>query len=284
MARWTSFLGSSKAVSAVGAGAATTTISFSGNDLPSAGVIAYHFVMTANQFSLLNRIRVKADARQIYDVSRTHFRKWVERFSQNGLATPDAYTRFTVPFNLMDIVDDDLADICQFPRGTVPTVELVFGGQILGTNVGPVVAGNVFAGWTQTDAAPQFFPQLVGQVMNIPASSTNATYSINTMGAIRGAVVDTTGLSRLKLELNGFSYHQLTGALYQGVATGDMTLASQDLEDGANSSGGVTITSQAGLRIPMIAASGGGSRVELDTGTTWSTGCELTTWSINNQN
>jgi hypothetical protein len=63
-----------------------------------------------------------------------------------------------------------------------------------------------------------------------------------------------------------------------------MTLASQDLEDGAGSSGGVTVSTQVGLRIPMISASAGASRIELDTGSGWNAGCELTTWSINNQN
>ena len=130
-----------------------------------------------------------------------------------------------------------------------------------------------------------FDPTLIGQQMNIAASAVNATFPINSQGAVRGMMVDTTGLSRFKAELNGFQYHQLTGAAYLGTATGDMVLESQALEDGAGTSGGATITTAAGLRIPMVVASQGSSRVELDTGSSWvGTANELTLWAVNNQN
>jgi hypothetical protein len=277
MGRFTSFLGSGKSVAATTA----QVITFTGNDLPSAGVVAYHFVTAqssgATDVADITRIRVKADNRLIYDVGLTHFRKWQERFSTVGYALPTALTRWTIPFNLFDIVDDDLADTCQFPRGTVPTVEITLGAGS--------AAGSIYAGWTQTDAQPVFYPTLIGQQMNIAASAVNATFPINSQGAVRGMMVDTTGLSRFKAELNGFQYHQLTGAQYLGTATGDMVLESQALEDGAGTSGGVTITTAAGLRIPMVVASQGSSRVELDTGSSWvGTANELTLWAVNNQN
>lgn len=273
MARWTSFLGSGKTL------AASSVTSFTGNDLPSAGVVAFHFVMngSGNTLANISRVRVKADSRLIVDISQAHLRKWLERFSQNGFALPTTYARFTLPFNLMDIVDDDLADICQFPRGAVPTVEITTGAS--------AGAGTVYAGWTQTDQAPEFYSTLIGSAMNIGASITNANYPIASQEAIRGVVLDTTGLKRLKLELNGFAYHQLTGVDYQAsVTTGDMTLAASDVEDGAGSSGGVTITSQAALRVPMIQASSGASRLEMDTASGWSAANELTLWGIGNQN
>lgn len=277
MGRFTSFLGSGKSVTATTA----QVITFTGNDLPSAGVVAYHFVTTATSGATdvadITRIRVKADNRLIFDVGQTHFRKWQERFSTVGYALPTALTRWTIPFNLFDIVDDDLADTCQFPRGTVPTVEIT-----LGTGS---AAGSIYAGWTQTDAQPVFYPTLIGQQMNIAASATNATFPINSQGAVRGMVLDATGLNRFKAELNGFQYHQLLGAQYLGNTTGDMVLESQALEDGAGTSGGVTITAAAGLRIPMVVASQGSSRVELDTGSSWAgTANELTLWAVNNQN
>lgn len=275
MGRFTSFLGSGKTIDATTA----QVLTFTGNDLPSAGVVAYHFVMTtaANTVADLTRIRVKADNRLIYDVNLTHFRKWQERFSSVGYALDTTLQRFTIPFNLFDIVDDDLADVCQFPRGTVPTVEITTGNA--------TGAGKIFAGWTQTDAQPVFYPTLIGQQMNVAASATNAGFPINSQGAIRGMVVDTTGLSRFKAELNGFQYHQLTGPQYLGTTTGDMVLESQALEDGAGTSGGVTITAAAGLRIPMVVASQGSSRIEIDTGSSWGGNSnELTLWAINNQN
>lgn len=285
MARWTSFLGSGKAVT----GSTAQVVTFTGNDLPSAGVIAYHFAWqgSGNDNTDITRIRVKADNRQIFDVGYKHYAKWLERFSQNGFAPATSLQRFSIWFNLLDIVDDDLADVCQFPRGAVPTVEITTGSSTVG--------GTIYAGWTQTDQAPQFYSQLIGQQMNIAASATNATFPISTTGAIRGAILDTTALGRAKMELNGFTYHQLIGPNYLGQSNlGDMSLAASDVEDGAGSTGGVTITQQVGLRVPMIVASSGASRVELDTGSGWAsanssglgtaTANELTLWTVHNQN
>ena len=275
MGRFTSFLGSPKTVAATTA----QVLTFTGNDLPSAGVVAFHLVFTGsgNDVVDIDRIRVKADNKLIYDVNLLHLRKWQERFSTVGYALPTNVSRLTIPFNLFDIVDDDLADVCQFPRGTVPTVEVV--------TLNTTVAGNCYAGWTQTDAQPVFYPTLIGQQMNIAASATNATFPINYQGAIRGMVTNTAGLKRFRAEINGFQYQHLPGIQYLGTATGDMLLESNSLEDGAGSSGGVTITTAAGLRIPMVVASQGSSRIELDTDSGWGgTGNELTVWAINNQN
>lgn len=278
MGRWTSFLGSSKGL------AASSVTTFTGNDLPSAGVVAFHFAMkpSGNIVSDIDRIRVKADNRLLYDVRLSHFQKWQERFSTVGYALPGSLQRFTIPFNLFDIVDDDLADTCQFPRGTVPTVEIT-------TNAG-AVAGDIYVGWTQTDAQPVFYPTLLGQSMNIAPGVKNATFPINERGAIRGAILDTVGVDRFKMELNGFTYHQLAGNQYGGaVAFGDMLLESQSLEDGAGTSGRVTIDAQVGLRVPMIVASQGASRVEMDTVTGGATPWvgvtnEITLWAVHNQN
>ena len=287
MARWTSFLGSGKPVTA----STAQVLTFTGNDLPSAGVVAYHFVWqgttAGNANADITRIRVKADNRQIFDVCYPHYAKWLERFSQNGVAPATNALRFSLWFNLLDIVDDDLADVCQFPRGAVPTVEITTGSN--------TVAGNVYAGWTQTDQAPQFYSQLIGQQMNIAASATNANFPISTTGAIRGAILDTTSLGRVKMELNGFTYHQLIGTGYLGQNfLGDMSLAASDVEDGAGTSGQVTISNQVGLRVPMIVASSGASRLEIDTGSGWAsanssgagtaTANEVTLWTVHNQN
>lgn len=301
MGRFTNFLGSGKtydAASPTSTNYASQVVTFTGNDLPSAGVVAYHFGMTADTFNIVNRIRVKADNRLIYDVGPAHFRKWAERFSSVGYTMPTDLLRFSIPFNLFDIVDDDLADVCQFPRGTVPTVELTLQCRG-GSTPASITGGKIYAGWTQTDAQPVFYPTLIGQQMNIAASATNATFPISERGAIRGMIVDTTGLGRFKCELNGFQYVHAFSAAYLGATCGDGLLESQSLEDGAGKNGGVTIATQAGFRIPMVVASQGSSRVELDTYGGWAAGAssgggnvqaanatanELTVWAVSNQN
>jgi len=288
MGRFTNFLGSGKPITA----STVQTLTFTGNDLPSAGVVAFHIVTqsantsgaTATPMSAISRIRVKADNRLIFDVSGDHFRKWQERFSSVGYAFKTDGNRLTIPFNLFDIVDDDLADVCQFPRGTVPTVEL--------TTTTSATTGFVYAGWTQTDAQPVFYPTLLGQALGISSNVVNATFPINERGAMRGVVLDTLGLRRAKLTLNGFDYHQVTGSAYSNAQygiTGDLSVETQALEDGSGNSGSAVITSQVGLRVPMVLANTGTSRIELDTsnatGMVWAgVGNEITTWAVHNQN
>jgi hypothetical protein len=246
------------------------TISFTGNDLPSTGVVAFHFATTGGANSLANLIanglRVKADGQTIYDADLTAFRKWNERFSQANYAAATAATRVSIWFNFQDIIDDDLADTCQFPPGTVPTVEFL-------TNAS-AVTGFVFAGWTQSDVEQHFTPYLLQQANNIGASQRQARFPINTPGnaAIRGLIIPTTGLGTLRLELNGFPYINNSSALYQGTATGDMLLELDSSEDGT------TITTHAAVRVPMIVPATGISQLILDTEAGWAAANAVTLW------
>jgi hypothetical protein len=270
--RFKNFNGAGKAVSNLVA----QTLSFTGNDLPSTGVVAYHFATTgaANTFAnIVTRLRVKSDGQTIYDVDPTHFRKWSERFTQSNFSPATAATRWSIWFNFTDIVDDDLADTCQFPPGTVPTVEFV-------TNAS-AVTGSIFAGWTQTDVEPHFTPYLYGQAMNIALSAKQAQFPIQTPGnaAVRGLISVGTGLGTLRAELNQFVYVQTSSALYQNVATGDMALEMESIEDGNNGAGVPAIATHFAQRIPMIVPAAGSSRVLLDTESTWAGATnELTLW------
>jgi hypothetical protein len=247
------------------------TLSFTGNDLPSTGVCAFHFGTSggaANSIAncMANGMRVKADGQTIYDLDVTAFRKWNERFSQANYTPATTAIRWTIWFNFQDIIDDDLADTCQFPPGTVPTVEFL-------TNA-TVVTGNIFAGWTQCDIEQHFTPLLLSQANNIGAVQRQSQFPVNTPGnaAIRGLVIPTTGLGTLKMELNGFPYINVTSALYQGSATGDVLLELDSNEDPG------TITTHVGKRVPMIVPRQGLSRLILDTEAGWTAANAVTLW------
>jgi hypothetical protein len=269
--RWHAENMSAKAVSNLVA----QTISFTGNDLPSTGVVAFHFCTTgaANTLAniLANGFRVKADGQTIYDTDVTALRKWMERFTQGNYAPATTATRWSLWFNFSDIVDDDLADTCQFPPGTIPTVEFL-------TNAS-AVTGSVFGGWTQCDVEQHFTPYLLQQANNIGATQKQAQFPINTPGnaAIRGLILPTTGLGTLRLELNSYPYINNTSALYQNVATGDMLQELDAIEDGSTS-GAPTITTHAAIRVPMIVPSQGLSRLVLDTESTWTAANAITLW------
>lgn len=269
--RRTNFNGASKAITTD----ALQVLQFSGNDLPSRGVVAFHFRSHGTDSTLADlctRFRVKADSLIIADVDITHYRKLCERFWQSNTPNETTGQVLTISFNLPDIVDDDLADVCQFPEGTTPTVEIT-----TTATVGGATAASIVAGWTQTDQRAQFYPRIIGTPMNIAASQRNARFPISEPGMLRGLVVPTAGIDEFVARINGADVHRLPGLRFGGTAAdgGDMLLASQ------NGEGVDTITSHAALRLPMVPAASGVSEIVLTTAATWpGVTAELTTWAI----
>jgi hypothetical protein len=271
--RYSNFNGAGKTIAA---GTGNGTLSFTGNDLPSTGVVAYHFATsgtTANTILLLfggagARMRVKADGQTIFDLDQTHYRKWLERFSQANYSPATSAVRFSIWFNFLDIVDDNMADTCQFPGGTVPTVEFDTVGSTM-------FAGALTAGWTQTTQDAHYTPYLYQQALNIGASAIQAQFPITVPGSagVRGIVIPTTNIKTFRFELNQYCYVQAPGALYTtATSQGDMFLEMEQIEDGT------TITTHTAHRIPMIQPAGGISRALLDTGASWAVTDALTMW------
>lgn len=266
MSRFKSFNGAAKAITVT----AAQVVQFTGNDLPSQGVVAFHFTTSGanNTFAnICTRVRVKADNVLITDVGPTHLRKWGERFTQANYAPATTAVRWSLWFNMSDIVDDDLADKCQFPRGTVPTVEFT-------TNAN-TSAGFIIAEWTQSDVPAEFYPRLIGQPMNIPASQVQQRFPLSDPSMLRGIIHESTGVDRWQLRLNGFDWEQLAGPQYNGLTAGDGILETEQIEDGT------TITGTSARRLPMVPASSGSSEVILSTGAGWGgVGNEVTLWGI----
>jgi hypothetical protein len=182
------------------------TITFTGTDMPSSGVVAYHIYFTggaANQLGNLTRCRVKANSQTIYDFNpATHFRTFIERISRANYAPASTVVRFTIPFYLPDAKGDDRY-VSQFPRNAIPTIELV-------TNAS-FITGTALVGWQRTDMKPALFPKLLGITLNAAASLTNYTYPISTDGEVRGFSINTTGLNRAKLVLDDVVRWQYDG-------------------------------------------------------------------------
>jgi len=229
--------------------AASTTVTFTSSDVPSSGVVAYHFGMTGagNTFNAIDRIRVKANGIVFYDITSALYRSFIERWTNgqtrypanqviNNLSaagTPVDWRRFTVPFCMLDYEKHEEADVVQFPVGSNVTIEIVFNA-----NAG---AGSMFCAWTETDVHPRAYPKLYSSQMNIAASNTNARYPFSEDGVIRGFGVETTGLGRARLVANGRQiYHA------QGQPANSTTVTEDDL---------VLETEQVfGLPTPAVAA------------------------------
>lgn len=211
--------------------AASTTVTFTSSKLPASGVVAYHFGMTGagNTWNAIDRIRVKANGVPFYDIASGQFRAYVQRFTNgrmtypanaaiNNLSaagTPVDWRRFTIPFCFLDREKSEEADVCQFPVGAQPTVEIVFNAN--------AVAGSIYASWTETDVTPRCWPKLYSSQMNIAASNVNGRYPFSEDGIVRGFGLETTGLGRARFVLNGRQiYHNQGQPASSATVTEDM--------------------------------------------------------------
>lgn len=225
--------------------AASTTVTFTSAKVPGANVVAYHFGMTGagNTFNAIDRIRVLANGVPFYDISAAMYRAWIQRFTRGRVHYPANtaianlaavagtavdWRRFTIPFYFLDREKSEEADVCQFPVGALPTIQIVFNAN--------AVAGSIFASWTQTDVPPLAWPKLYGNQMNIAASNVNGRYPFSEDGIIRGLGLETTGLGRLRVSLNGRQvYHNQGQPATSATVTEDMmTLESEMLDGGAS--------------------------------------------------
>jgi hypothetical protein len=218
--RKTSFNGSAKPVLVTTA----QTITFTGSDVEGDGVIAYHFVEQAagNILSDIDRIRVKASGVTIYDVTMNQLRAMCEGLSPANLAPATTRQSFSIPFCLLDEFGEDRQDVCQFPRGASPTIEIVF-------NTGSA-AGGLYCGWTKSSVTPQYYPRFLSSSTNLTASTAATNWRVNVAdpGNVYGFTSFTTGLARLRLLLSGEEALNVQGAA-AATGVGDMFLESQSL-------------------------------------------------------
>lgn len=224
--------------------AASTTVTFTSAKVPSSGVVMYHFGMTGagNTWNAIDRVRVKADGVPFVDVSSGLFRAYIQRFTNgkrtypangaiNNLSTAGAavdWRRFTIPLCFIDREKSEEADVCQFPVGALPTIEIVFNAN--------AVAGSIYASWTETDVEPRCYPKLYSNQMNIAASNVNGRYPFSEEGIIRGFGVETTGLGRFRAVLNGKQiYHNQGQPASSATVTEDMMFLESEFLDGGKS-------------------------------------------------
>lgn len=248
--RFTDFNGGAKVT------AASTTVVFTGTDIPADGVVAYHVELTGAgmTFGDITRFRVKSGGQTIYDLDNAHFIAMVERWSPDNRLLAAANTRFTIPFWLPGIAAEDAADLCQMPRGAAPTVELVIGAG--------GAAGTAVIGWTRSTVTPKYFPTALGQTLNWAVGpALSQRYPIFEPGIIAGVSINTTGLTRLKVVQGGVQRFQMDSTLmieaqswYNALAQANpilLDLAGPDFLSG-------------GLNAPA-----GNSYLEGDTDATW---------------
>lgn len=200
MARFLDFNQSTKVT------AASSTVTFTATDIPGDGVVAYLLDFTGAGMTIgdLSRIRIKAGGNQIWDVDFAHFAAWFERYSFSNRLPVAADTRMTLPLWLPGYQDENVADQCQFPRGAAPSIELVIGAG--------GAAGTVTASWIRSTVAPKWFPAFLGNTLNWAASTNNNRYPLTEPGTVKALGLNTTGVTRARLELGGVKRFEASSA------------------------------------------------------------------------
>jgi hypothetical protein len=275
MARRYSYNGATKAIALTTA----QSIVFTASDIASERVVAYHFAMQAanNDLGAITRIRMMANGVQIVNVTPAQLRAYMQAFSVGAaLKPPTAQQVLTVPLCLLDAPTPEMQDICQFPARSEVQIEI--------TTDNSTAAGYIICGWTETDQAPELYPRLLAQSMNIPASTVNQRFNFQSNGPIRGLCLPTAGLDRARFVLGGQEYLLLPGAAYLGNANqGDMLLESQSLYGNGVSSAGTPLTDPVFVRLTGgVPAPVQSSFVELVTQAGWAgVGAELVQYDVN---
>lgn len=266
--------------------AASTTIQFTSSDVPSNGIVAYHFGMTGagNTLANISRIRAKANGTTFYDLTPNQLRAWIQRFSQAcisypanlsldpiiGAGTASDFRRFTLPFFDPSQPTEDAADVYQFPRNSQVTIEIQFGAG--------AAAGTVFCGWTETSQTAMAYPKLLSSQMNIGASLATGKYPFTEDGIVKGVGLNTLGNGRTKVVVDGIQVFHMQGqAANSATVTADsMILESQQMANGmpaeAAATAGVpnTVFDPTFLKLPQPrTAPPGRSFIELTTTAAW---------------
>lgn len=189
--------------------AATTTVTFTPQDLPTRGIVALHFLFTGAgmTFGDLSRIRVKVGGATLWDVSGTHLIQFIARFSRGRVVPAAGDTTFTLPFYLPDQENEDAADVSQLPAGPT-TVELVIGAG--------GAAGTVQVAYTLSTVAPQVYPVLLESNLNIAASASGAGYPLDEVGVVQAIGINSVGLTRLQVILSGHKRVEIEGTALLG--------------------------------------------------------------------
>lgn len=247
------YYGTARAVPASG------TVTWSGDDIPSAGgLAALVFSASAAGGGLaaanVNLIRVKADGELVCDLAWDELIAFHEAWGPHGTNLGAVPQRYYLPFHLPDAPTDEAADVCGFPFGAKCTVELFTGAS---------GAGNIKLGWLKASRRPQVQPRLLGSAANIGASQTSRQYAlpVSRGDTLRALAINNTGLTRMQMFLRGQMVVNVTGA---GDSEGAL-LTAAGLWDGA-----ITNVNPVWTRLPInVPASSDDAYLQVDTGATW---------------
>lgn len=229
--------------------AATTT--FNASEIAGDGTASYilNFTGVGNDYGSTVRTRIKASGSTIWDVAQAHLTAFVQRMSTSKFAYAGADTDYQLAMYTLDSKDvNGERYAAGFPNGQSPTVEV--------DTDGTGAAGTLTCGWRLYEGQFPFYSMLLGSQTNIPAATTNGRVPLTQPGLLRGFSINTVGLGRLRLVVNGKQLINLSGP----------QLIQSELMEGGDGAGQNPIFIKIDQMLPITA---GNSFFELDTLAGW---------------
>lgn len=266
--------------------ASAQTITWTGGDLPPGtrgqGIVGHTISFNntsgagANDLSDVTRIRVKANGQLVRDITPTQECSWLERFSSSNFGPPLTTTGVTIWYNDPSFSDNAQADqVSQFPYSASPTIEIQTGNL---TVTGTAIVTTIFSSEIAT-----YYPVLLGQAMNIAASQPSAYFPFSEGGLVRGVMMPTLGIDRLRLQISGFDMYNGAGPGFGGVGAG-ANFRDPILETQLGEYFPTTYFTTPWYEIHGVAAQFGSSGVALVTTAQWAgVGNEFAYWALRPQ-
>lgn len=224
------------------------TISWGASEIAGSQTAVYTLELTgtANDVGSLTRFRCKASGQTIWDTDMGHLQALIQRLSRSNHDAANADQTLSFPLMALDAKGDERYTV-GFPNGSSPTVE------ITKDNTGG--AGGALLGWRLADTVYQWYSMFLCSQMNIGVSVVNGRMPITQPGFLRGFSVPTTGLTRVRLVVNGDEIVSQTGA---------MLIEAQQME------GGDSFTTPIFIKLDeMVEIVAGSSFLEVSTDGTW---------------
>jgi hypothetical protein len=215
-----------------------------------AGYILHLDTAAGDTISTIDRVRIKSAGSTILDLSLTNLISYIQRASRSNFTANVAVDQsLSIPLWVLDGRGSERY-ASGFPNAQSPTVEVV-------QNAG-ATAGTLFLGWRMYDTPFPFYTMATSTATNCPPGSINFRVPINSPGLLRYFGVNTTGLDRIRIIVNGQQLWDLSG---------DILRESQQLEglDGATAGDYMTFRLQ-----EMVPVTAGNSYAEFSTSAaTW---------------
>lgn len=219
MARTGSYLGSPKVI----ANLVAQTLTWTSSEIDSTGVIGFYVGFQGNTIAIVDRVRVRAAGQVILEMTLAQLLAYQASYSKANFSDPTTQSELYIPLNLLDGPTIEARDSCQFPPGAEAQVEVV----LLAT----AVTGTAVLGWALSDQVPKWFPRILTAQSNIAAAiNKNAKFVFSESGIIRAIGFDTRGVDRAELTISGQRAWNMPGAVFQGLAYGDI-LAEKDVAE-----------------------------------------------------